>query len=286
MRICKLFEQGRPLFSFEFFPPKTEAGDVALRATIAELRELAPDFVSVTYGAGGTTRERTIELVAYIRQTIGLEAMAHLTCVGSDRAEMAAVLDRIENAGVENIIALRGDPPKGETEFRPHPNGFAYASELIHMVRSEGRPFCIAAACYPETHPEADSPEADLAALVQKVEAGAEFLITQLFLDSAVYRDFVARARAAGIDVPIIAGVMPLTNLAQAERFGTTVPDALRERLERVRHDDDAVAREMIEYTTDLCIDVLEAGAPGIHFYTLNKSPLTREILQRLRRRI
>jgi len=288
VRISELFAADRgPVFSFEFFPPKTDAGHQSLLSTIAELKELAPGFVSVTYGAGGSTRDRTLELVGYIKNTVGIEAMAHLTCVGASRAEIAGVLDRLAEAGIENVIALRGDPPQDAAEFVPHPDGLAHATDLITMIRSAERPFCLAAACYPEIHVEATSPEEDLAHVVEKVRNGAEVLITQLFFDNAAYFDFVERARGAGIRVPIVAGIMPITNVTQIERFtkmcGATIPAPLSSRLEPIRDDAEAVVAAGIEHSAEQCVELLERGAPGVHFYTLNRSRSTRDILVRLR---
>jgi methylenetetrahydrofolate reductase (NADPH) len=288
MRIAELFTPGaKPVFSFEFFPPKTEEGHASLIATIRELAELSPSFVSVTYGAGGSTRERTIELVSYIKRELGIEAMAHLTCVGSSRAELSAILDRFESAKIENVIALRGDPPAGESNFRPHPDGLSHASDLVRMIREQRRPFCVAAAAYPESHVESPSPEEDLRYLVQKVDAGVDVLITQLFFENSRYFDFVARARQAGISVPIVPGIMPVTNVAQIERFtrlcGATIPPMLRERLDPARGDAEAVVRIGIEHATAQCRDLLAGGAPGVHFYTLNRSRSTYTILKQLR---
>ncbi|MFN2427472.1 MAG: methylenetetrahydrofolate reductase [NAD(P)H] [Candidatus Binatia bacterium] len=287
MRIASLLQRGEPVFSFEFFPPKTEAGDRALLATLAELRPLRPDFVSVTYGAGGSTRDRTVELVAYILHTLGIEAMAHLTCVGASREELGSVLDRLESAGIANVIALRGDPPLGEDGFEPHPEGLSHANELIELIRSQARPFCVAAACYPEKHVESVSMDEDLDHLRAKVAAGADFLITQLFFDNRVYFDFVRRARAAGIDVPIVAGIMPITNLSQIERFtqrcGATIPLDLHRRLEPHRDDAEKIESLSIEYASAQCRELIDAGAPGVHFYTLNRSRATRDILTALR---
>ncbi len=288
MRISSLFGPGRPVFSFEFFPPRTTEGERLLERTLTDLRGLQPDFVSVTYGAGGSTRDRTIDLVSRIKRETGLETMAHLTCVGSSRTELESVLDRFEQAGVENVIALRGDPPAGDHEFRPHPDGLAHASDLVRMIRDRKRPFCVAAACYPETHTEAPSGEADLAHLVEKVRAGVDVLVTQLFFDNEFYFRFVERARAAGINVPIVAGIMPITNLGQIERFtrmcGATIPAELATRLEPYRDDDAAVERLGIEHATEQCRELLAAGVPGIHYYTLNKSRATQTILENLRK--
>jgi methylenetetrahydrofolate reductase (NADPH) len=287
MRIAPLLGRGKPVFSFEFFPPKTEAGDRALVKTLAELRPLEPDFVSVTYGAGGTTRDRTVELVGHIKNELGIEAMAHLTCVGASRDELSGVLDRLEGAGISNVIALRGDPPVGEDGFSPHPEGLSYATELVALIRSQDRPFCLAAACYPEKHLEASSMEDDVRHLREKVDAGAEFLITQLFFDNQVYFDFVRRVRAAGIEVPIVAGIMPITDLSQIERFtqrcGATIPKRLHDILAPHREDPAKVESLSIDYAIGQCRELLDRGAPGVHFYTLNRSPATRRILSALR---
>jgi len=287
VRIADLFSSStEPVFSFEFFPPQTEEGRGALLRTVSELAALRPGFVSVTYGAGGSTRDRTIDLVSTIKRDIGLEAMAHLTCVGSSRAELAAVLERLCDAGVENVIALRGDPPRGEKEFVPHPEGLAHASDLVRMIRARHPRLCIAAAGYPEKHIEARDADEDLGYLALKVREGAEVVLTQLFFDNARYFDFVERARAIGITVPIVPGIMPITNVAQIERFtklcGASIPAALRQRLEPVREDAEAVARIGVEHAFVQCGELLGRGAPGVHFYTLNRSGSTREILQKL----
>ena len=289
MRISELFKAGNgPVFSFEFFPPKTDAGRTSLLETVAELARLKPGFVSVTFGAGGSTRDRTIELVSYIKNRLGLEAMAHLTCVGSSRGELTGILDRLEAEGIENVIALRGDPPAGQTDFVCHPDGLAYACNLLQLIREQGRPFCLAAAGYPETHIEAASADADLRNLVGKVASGAEVIITQLFFDNSFYFDFVERARAAGLTVPIVAGIMPITNVAQIERFtklcGASIPAELRARLDPVRDDSEAVAKIGVDHAVTQCEDLLRSGVPGIHFYTLNRSRSTHDILLRLRK--
>lgn len=288
MRIADLFTPGaEPVFSFEFFPPKTDEGRASLIATLRDLADLNPSFVSVTYGAGGSTRDRTIELVTYIKRELGIEAMAHLTCVGSSRGELSAILDRLEAGGIENLIALRGDPPAGESDFRPHPDGLAHASDLVRMIRAQRRRFCVAAAAYPEGHVESASAEEDLRHLVDKVAAGVDVLITQLFFDNRYYFDFVDRARAAGVKVPIVPGIMPVTNVAQIERFtrmcGATLPSPLLDRLNPARDDAETVVNIGIEHATAQCRDLLEGGAPGVHFYTLNRSRSTRRILERLR---
>ena len=286
MRIVDKLGGKSPAISFEFFPPKDQEGVDRLFATVAELAPFAPAYVSVTYGAGGSTRQLTVELVGRIQRDVGIEAMAHLTCVGASQAELAAVLDQLQHAGVSNVIALRGDPPKGSTTFVAHEGGFSNASQLAAFVKQRGG-FCIAGACYPEKHPEAVSLETDLAHLKRKVDAGAEFLITQLFFDNADYFAFVERARAVGIRVPIIAGIMPITNVSQIKRFtamcGAGMPPALLQRLEPIAAEADAVHDVGVEYATAQCRELLDRGAPGIHFYTLNRSKATVEILRRLR---
>ncbi|HXQ21323.1 MAG TPA: methylenetetrahydrofolate reductase [NAD(P)H] [Candidatus Acidoferrales bacterium] len=286
MRIGDLIGRDGPVFSFEFFPPKTEQGEHNLYRTIESLRELHPTFVSVTYGAGGSTRDKTLELVRRIKQEIGIEAMAHLTCVGADRDEIEAVLQRLQADGIENVLALRGDPPREQEAFVRPADGFGFAAELVRFIRARGFPFCLGAACYPEGHVECRDLDRDLAHLADKVESGVDFLITQLFFDNADYFAFVERARARGVRAPIIPGIMPITNVAQIERFtsmcGTRIPCELQARLERARHDEDAVRRIGIEHATMQCRALVVGGAPGIHFYTLNQSPATRAIFERL----
>lgn len=285
MRISDCFDAGKPVFSFEFFPPKNEEGVQRLFQTVAELAPLQPSFVSVTYGAGGSTREMTIDLVARIKREIGLEAMAHLTCVGHTAAELEAILRRLQQEGIENILALRGDPPKGQTEFVRTEDGFGYAQELVRFIR-ERFDFCLGAACYPERHIESADHNSDLQRLVEKAASGVNFLVTQLFFDAADYFAFVERARAAGVTQPIVPGIMPVTNVAQLERFtslcGASIPVALQERLVAVRHDDEAVIRTGVEWAADQCRALLAGGAPGIHFYTLNRSRSTRAVFERL----
>jgi methylenetetrahydrofolate reductase (NADPH) len=287
MKIDRILETSRPCFSFEFFPPKTPEGEERLFETIAALRRLEPSFVSVTYGAGGGTRALTVDIVKRMKNELGIEAMAHFTCVGHTSEELHEVLREMRNAGIENVLALRGDPPKGETEFRPAPGGLSHGSELAALI-SESYDFCVGGACYPETHPEALDPESDLRTLHYKVSAGCAFLITQLFFDNRDYFDFVERARATGVEVPIVAGIMPITNFEQIKRFtsmcGATIPPGLHEQLEAAAAEgDEAVVDLGIAYATQQCADLLARGAPGIHFYTLNKSTATRTILSALK---
>lgn len=286
MRIRELLSYGRPSISFEFFPPKDEAGFDRLRQTLASLRDLRPTYVSVTYGASGAARRETIRLTTELRRDYGLEAMAHLTCVGSSQDELRSLLENIETGGVENLLALRGDPPTGTGPFQPHPQGFRYACELVALARKHSK-FCVLGACYPEGHVEAPSLQADLDNLKRKVDAGCEVLITQLFFDNNKYFDFVARARAAGIGVPIIPGIMPITNVAQVKRFtrtcGASIPATLVNELHRLQDDPHAVLSMGVAHATAQCIELLQRGAPGLHFYTLNKSPATRTILTAIR---
>ena len=286
MRIADAFAEG-PTVSFEFFPPKTPDAEGRLYETVERLAPLQPTFVSVTYGAGGATRRLTIDIVRRIKRDSGIEAMAHLTCVGHTAGELAAILDELVESGIENVLALRGDPPRGQTTFTPVPGGFAHGAELAAFIRSRWD-VCLAGAAYPETHIEAPDPETDLGHLREKVEAGAKVLITQLFFDPADYFRFVERARAAGISVPIVPGIMPVTNVAQLERFttmcGARIPASLRDLLGRAGGDELAVTAVGIEWAADMCRTLLAGGAPGLHFYTLNRSRSTQEIVGLLRR--
>ena len=281
MRITELYGRGAPVISFEFFPPKSDEGFRSLFRTIEELKRLAPGFVSVTMGAGGSTRAKTVELVIRIQRELGITAMAHLPCLGFDRAGIDAILESLREGGVENVLALRGDVPRDAPGFAVPPGGFAHANELARFVAARGG-FAIGGACYPEKHPEAPSPEADLRHLAQKVADGAEFLITQLFFDNARYFDFVARVRAAGIRVPVVPGIMPITSVTSIRRMtalgGGSIPPELDAELSRVDEDDDATLEVGIAWATAQCRELLDRGVPGIHFYTLNRSPATRRI--------
>ena len=286
MRISDILRTDRRAVSFEFFPPRDDAGFAALFKTIEALKALDPSYVSVTYGAGGSTRRKTVELVKRIKHEIGIESMAHLTCVSANRDEIGTVLDDLAAEGVENVLPLRGDPPKGESEFVLTPGGFRYANELVAFIR-ERHSFCLGGACYPEKHPEAPSAEADLDNLKRKVEAGVDFLITQLFFDNDDYLRFRERAVGAGVRVPILAGIMPILNVKQIKRFtrmcGACLPDALRQKIEAVEDDAEAVRQIGIYHATRQCEDLLRDGVPGIHFYTLNRSTATRAIYQSIK---
>ena len=286
MRIDEILEERRPVFSFEFFPPKTKQGMAQLKGALEDLRQDEPAYVSVTYGAGGSTRDRTVEITTWIKQELGIEAMAHLSCVGEPVSRLREILDEVRDAGIENILALRGDPPRGETEWRPHPEGLHSSPELTELIAAD-YDFCIGAACFPEVHPEAPDLEHDLRFIKRKVDAGASFLITQLFFDNQLYFDFVQEARAAGIDVPIIPGIIPVTNYAQIKRFtqicGASIPPELERELAARADFPDAVKDLGVAYATAQCGELLARGAPGVHFYTLNRSPATRAILAALR---
>jgi methylenetetrahydrofolate reductase (NADPH) len=286
MRVEEILKQRCPVFSFEFFPPKSEEGQRTLEGTLDALRSDSPDYVSMTYGAGGATRNSTVELTKWIKQDLGIEAMAHLSCVGEPAERLVEILSDIEAAGVENVLALRGDPPRGETEWRPHPGGLHYSVELIRLIRDRFD-FCVGAACFPEVHPDAPDRESDLRYARAKQDAGAGFLITQLFFDNELYFEFVDAARDAGIGVPIIPGIMPITNYNQIKTItgmcGATIPSELERELEGRAGDPEAVAELGVAYATLQCSDLLARGAPGIHFYTLNRSPATRAILAALR---
>ena len=287
MRIDAMFARGRPLFSFEFFPPKDDAGAEQLFETIAHLSELEPAFVSVTHGAGGSSRDdRTVRLVDRLRRETDLEPMAHLTCRESTVDDLVAEIREYQAVGVDNVLAVRGDPPNGEGRFVAPTGGLRYGSELVKLV-SDSADVCVAAACSPEKHVESESLEQDVLAAIQKVEAGACFLITQLFFDNGVYHNFVRRAREAGVTVPIVPGIMPITNVHQVYRFtakiGASIPSALRDAME-TRADDPAAALQLgVAWATLQCDELLASGAPGIHFITLNRSPATRAILSALR---
>jgi methylenetetrahydrofolate reductase (NADPH) len=280
--------QGTPTVSFEFFPPKTPEGWAKLYATIAETARLNVDFVSVTYGAGGSTRENTVDLVTSLQNNLGLQAMAHLTCLGHSQVDLSKLLDRLAAKGVPAVMALRGDPPQGEDAFRPHPYGFSHASDLIGFIKDGWPQLKIGCAAYPEGHPESfaaeevRTPDRDIAYLKRKQENGADFAVTQLFFDNAVYFAFVEKARAAGVTMPLLPGIMPMTSAKQIGRFmalsGCSIPDSLRQ----------AAAAEDVEeagflFALNQCRDLLAQGAPGLHLYTLNQSALSGRLLSALR---
>jgi methylenetetrahydrofolate reductase (NADPH) len=287
MRIDEILERAdRPVFSFEFFPPKTADGEENLLRALAALGPMKPDYVSVTYGAGGSTRDKTIDIVRRIKSEFGMEAMAHLTCVNATVDDLRRTLDQMAEAGIENVLALRGDPPQGQDRWTQTEGGFAYSHELVTLLRDD-YPFVVGAAAFPETHIHATSAEDDLRFLKAKVDAGAQFLITQMFFDDRYYFDFVERARSAGIDVPIIPGIMPILSSAGIKRMtelsAARLPAGLVRELDARQGDDEAVAELGVSYATLQCSDLLAGGAPGIHFLTLNRSPATRAILSALK---
>ena len=286
MRIDQLLSTSEPTFSFEFFQPKTGQGEANLIAALRELKELDPAYVSVTYGAGGTTQDKTLEIVSRLQSEFDLTAMAHFTCVSATEAELRSVLDQMRDAGIGNVLALRGDPPQGQEEWVKTEGGLEYSSQLVRMLKSD-YDFAIGAACFPEGHIHATSPEDDLRHLKEKVDEGVDFLITQLFFDNDLYYDFVDRARGIGIDVPIIPGIWPITGYAQIARVtamcGATLPEHLLAELEARKDDEEAVAEFGVAYATLQTADLLANGAPGAHFYTLNRSPATRAIMSALK---
>ncbi len=286
MRIGDIISAKRPVFSVEFFPPKTEAGRVQLFDTARTLAELDLDFASVTYGAGGSTRDGTVDITTALKDEVGLEVMAHLSCVGETAEGLNVTLDRLQEAGIDNIFALRGDPPRGEADFVQPEGGFGSAAELAAHISAE-YDFCIGAACFPEVHPEAPDLDTDLTYLKTKVDSGAEFLITQLFFDNRAYFDFVDAARGKGIDVPILAGIIPVTGYAHTRRIcdlcDATIPTDLEEAMLAAEGDPEAEFNLGVAYAAQQSAELLAAGAPGIHFYALNKAPATRAVLGALR---
>jgi methylenetetrahydrofolate reductase (NADPH) len=286
VRIDEIIAAKAPTFSVEFFPPKTDESRAELFAAARSLRELEPDFVSVTYGAGGSTRDGTVEITRELKDEHGFETMAHLSCVGEKTEGLAETLDRIEAAGIENVFALRGDPPRGQEDFVQPQGGLGSAAELAEFIGSRWK-FTVGGACFPEVHPEAPDLATDLTYLKTKVEAGASFLITQLFFDNQVYFDFVGAARRAGIEVPILAGVIPVATFAQTKRIcslcDASIPPRLEAAFAAAGGDEKAEFELGIAYAAQQCSELLLAGAPGIHFYALNRAPATRAVLGSLR---
>jgi methylenetetrahydrofolate reductase (NADPH) len=286
MRIGEIITSNKPVFSVEFFPPKTPEGRVQLLETAKSLSRLDLDFVSVTYGAGGSTREGTVDITTALKEEVGLEVMAHLSCVGESKEGLTETLDRLRDVGIDNIFALRGDPPRGETDFVQPEGGLGSAAELSAFI-TERYEFAVGGACFPEVHPEAPDLDTDLTYLKTKVDSGAEFLITQLFFDNRAYFDFVDAARAKGIDVPILAGIIPVTGYAHTKRIcdlcESSIPSDLEAAMLAVEGDADAEFNLGVAYAAQQSAELLAAGAPGIHFYALNKAPATRAVLGALR---
>src|SRR3954471_18943380 len=285
MRIDRLFSLGLPTISFEFFPPKNEGGWAQLYQAIGELHSLKPSYVSVTYGAGGSTRGKTLDLVSRIQNELKIRSMAHLTCVGHTADEIGGILDQLWDSGIRNVLALRGDPPAGQSQFTATAGGFAFANELACFVRSR-HDFCIGVAGYPEGHPQCLNRTRDLENLKRKIDGGGNFVVTQLFFDNQDFYRFREQARLMGINCPIIAGIMPVLNVAQIKRFismcGAKIPHPLLLKLEGLEGDAEAVHAAGVDYATEQCRDLLVQGVDGLHFYTLNKSKATVEICKRL----
>jgi methylenetetrahydrofolate reductase (NADPH) len=274
--ITELLSSTRPLLSVEFFPPKNEEGGEQLLRAAEALRPYRPDFVSITYGAGGTTRERTFRYAKILREDFGWLVMPHLTCVGSTRAELLEIVGNYHADGIRNIMALRGDPPKGQSEFVPCPDGLRYASDLIALIRQNFPDMCLGAGAYPEKHPEAASMDDDLKHLKIKADAGASFLTTQLFFDNDHYFKFLEACRTRGIDLPVVPGLLPALSLAQVQRFGpmcgSSIPRALVEQLAVVEDDPRASEAVGVTWAYHQIHELLRHGAPGVHLYILNRS--------------
>jgi len=286
LRIRDLYDRPVPTISFEYFPPKSaEAEEKLLRETTPGLKALGPAFISVTYGAGGSTRDNTLRIVNSIRRDYGIDAMPHLTCVGHTQADLLGIMHEAEASGIENVLALRGDPPQGQEEWTKTEGGLEFSHQLVELISGD-YPLTVGAACFPETHIHAESAESDMRYLAEKVAAGVDFLITQMFFDNSFYFDFVRRARAAGIGVPIIPGIMPVTNFSQIKRItdmcGATIPAEFERELAARADDPNALTELGVAYATLQCAELLSRGAPGIHFYTLNQSALSLEICRRI----
>jgi len=285
MKINEILKTKRSSFSFEFFPPKSPEGFTRLFETIENLKSCEPSFVSVTFGAGGSTRSKTIDLVGRIKTEIGLESMAHLTCVGSREEDIKSFLDELVSNGIENVLALRGDPPEGQDKFIKPVNGFGFANELVNYIKKDYS-LCVGVAGYPEGHVECPDKKRDLENLKKKVDAGADFIITQLFFDNNTYFDFIEKVQSIGINIPVIPGIMPILNLNQVKRFtkmcGASIPTALLDKLECVKDDELKVKETGLAHAKEQCEKLLNQGVPGIHFYTLNKSTATLKILEHL----
>ncbi len=286
MKLPEFFRTSRPVVSFELFPPRTPKGLADLDERLPRLLELGPSFLTVTYGALGSTRERTLEIASRIRNHYGKDVAHHLTCVGATQSEIARIVAEIRDAGIDNVVALRGDPPQGETEFRPVPGGFRYANELVGHLRQH-TDFGIAVAGYPEVHVEARDATVDLENLKRKTDAGADVVVTQLFYDNGDYRRFVERCRAAGITQPIVPGLMPILNVDQIKRItsmcGSKIPASLAAALEAVRDQPGKVHELAVQHTAAQARELLQEGVPGIHFYVLNQSTQIAEIMERIR---
>lgn len=275
-----------PVFSIEFFPPKSDSAAQQMLRTARELQHCRPDFVSITYGAGGSTRSRTLKYARSLREDYGYEVMPHLTCVGHSKTELKEIIAQFKESGLKQIMALRGDAPKGESSFQVHPDGLRYANELVQLIREEYPDCTIGVAGYPEKHPESGTPELDLINLKRKVDAGADFITTQLFFENKTYFDYVARCRKAGIEVPILPGLFCIHAIEPARRFcalcEASIPDELEKQLDEAGDDKEKVEAISTEWTLRQARDLLENGAPGIHLYILNRSGPAKAIMEAL----
>ncbi len=285
--IPELFNGGEPVFSFEFFLPKAPEDMVAFVKNVQELKVLKPTFVSLTYGPGGSAQTTTIATAGKLHTELGINVACHLTCITHTREEISKILDRLESCGIRHIVSLRGDKPKDREVLPVGKRDFGYGADLVAFIKKRGG-FRQAVAGYPEPHPETPDPKDNMAHLVKKVAAGADWVITQLFFDNKDYFRFVKEARTAGITVPLVPGIMPVTGYAQLKRFtslcGATIPKAMASEIDEIRNDPEAVIRYGIDYATRQCRELLEEGAPGIHFYTMNRSRSTEQILTNLKK--
>jgi methylenetetrahydrofolate reductase (NADPH) len=285
MKIKELFDQKKRVLSFELFPPKRDGNLEGLFQTVEELKQLGPDYISITYGAGGSTRDMTYDIALRLKET-GILPLVHFTCVGHSKLEIKQLLDKLKITGIENLLALRGDPPKGQTTFVSAPDGFRYANELIQFIRSEGYDFCLGVAGYPEGHPEALGKAEDIQNLKRKIQVGGDFIVTQLFFDNQDYFHYVEQLRTIGVFNPVQPGIWLLTDYAQIEKIchlsGAKYPAALKEKIESIKDDKEKVAQAGIEYAVNQCEELLRKGSPGIHFYVINKSGPVRQVLRRL----
>jgi methylenetetrahydrofolate reductase (NADPH) len=286
MKIKEIFARKKRVLSFELFPPKRDGNLEGLFQTVQQLKQMSPDYISITYGAGGSTRDMTYDIAIRLKE-FGILPLVHFTCVGHSQFEIKELLNKLKTAGIENLLALRGDPPKGETTFVPPTDGFRYADQLVQFIRSEGYGFCLGVAGYPEGHTEALSKEEDLQNLKRKVQSGGDFVVTQLFFNNEDYFQFVQKVRAMGISAPIQPGIWILTDYVQIEKIchlsGAKYPAALKEKIEPIKDDKEKVAQAGIEYAVDQCADLLLKGAPGIHFYVMNKSQFVQKVVEGLR---
>ncbi len=283
MKIGEILKRGVFSVSFEFFPPKTEEGERQLFETIKDLKPLKPTFVSVTYGAGGSTRDRTRNVVKRIHEEVGLNVMAHLTCIAHTKKELLDILSDYDRIGIDNILALRGDVPRDRPDFRPPEGACRYAVELVRLIREKfGERFSVGVASYPEGHPESPNMEWEVRFFKEKVSAGADFSITQMFFENSYYYEFLELCEKAGVEIPIIPGIMPITNFKQIRKFaslcGATIPQSLIDRMERVEDKPEEVEKIGVEFAIKQCEDLISNGVPGLHFYTLNKSRATLKI--------